>query len=33
VAVDRWELFTGFDYYRIGSGELCGWINGIRLRF
>lgn len=29
----RCEIFTGFEYYHIGRGELSGWINGLRWRF
>jgi hypothetical protein len=29
----RCEIFTGFEYYHIGQGELSGWINGLRWRF
>jgi len=33
VVVRRFEVFTGFDYYHIGDGELSGWISGLRWRF
>ncbi len=29
----RCEIFTGFENYRIGRGELSGWISGPRWRF
>jgi hypothetical protein len=33
IALKQFEIFTGFDYYRIGGGELSGWTNGVRWRF
>lgn len=33
VVRHRWEVFTGFDYTRIGRTDLYGWMNGVRVRF
>lgn len=35
VGVTRagWGAFTGYDYFRVGDGELHAWINGVELRF
>lgn len=33
VVVKSFEIFTGYDYRRIGGGELDGWITGLRWRF
>jgi len=30
---DRFEVFTGYEFYSIGEGDLHGWINGVRIRF
>lgn len=33
VVFDRWDVFVGVDYSRIGQGELSGLLSGVRFRF
>lgn len=31
--INRFEVFTGFDYYKVGGAELNGMVSGVRLWF